>query len=266
MTVKSTWPDFFKKLETHLLHIPSVKGYHGIATLVKNLEEIISLSGKELKETYSKDNLVILPNINIRHIILFRRIDYFIFHDAIMYKYLPGWKVVILKFLQGLAISRARTVICISEYARSELVKFHAVSEDKILIIPNVVNIHFDKNFFIWVGSPKKHKQPEMINQIANELRVPIVAVGLTNDDAWSPFLQPVKNLPPVAYYSLLNSARALIVTSEDEGFHLPSMEALKMGTNVLGLQLEVLKENYGEAVNLFESLEDLIQALQCYK
>ena len=61
--------------------------------------------------------------------------------------------------------------------------------------------------------------------------------------------------------------SRGLILTSNDEGFGLPILEALRLGCNVFAPKIEVFSEIFGENIFYFEknNFESLKASLENY-
>ena len=163
---------------------------------------------------------------------------------------------------------RRATVITVSTFARGELARALDLAEQRIEVIPDGVDPHFQPpaamdrerarsalrlpaRYFLAVGNTKPHKNLRWLAGLAPHLPLPLVV--LAGPDARARLEPPpgVVCLPPVeesllpALYGL---AEALLVPSLHEGFGLPALEAMACGCPVAGARAGALPEVIGEA------------------
>ena len=55
-----------------------------------------------------------------------------------------------------------------------------------------------------------------------------------------------------------MKNAIALICTSESEGFHIPTLEALRLGTPAIVRDIEIFNELYGDNILKFSKIDHL--------
>ncbi|MEJ7798091.1 MAG: glycosyltransferase family 1 protein [Solirubrobacteraceae bacterium] len=110
--------------------------------------------------------------------------------------------------------------------------------------------------YLLWVGglqTPDPRKRIAALVKAPREL--PLVLVGATRP--WAHELPDVTltgHVPDDDLAAIYSGARALVFPSDDEGFGLPTVEALACGTPVVASDLPVLREVLGERATFVES------------
>jgi glycosyltransferase involved in cell wall biosynthesis len=120
-------------------------------------------------------------------------------------------------------------------------------------------------DYLLWVGglqTPDPRKRIAALAKAPREL--PLVLVGATKP--WAHELPDVTltgHVPDEHLAAIYSGARALVFPSDDEGFGLPTVEALACGTPVVASDLPVLREILGDRATFIESgdLEGLLAA-----
>jgi len=121
------------------------------------------------------------------------------------------------------------------------------------------------QDYLLWVGglqTPDPRKRIAALAKAPREL--PLVLVGATRP--WAHELPDVTltgYVPDDDLAAIYSGARALVFPSDDEGFGLPTVEALACGTPVVASDLPVLREVLGDRATFVESgdLEALLAA-----
>jgi len=119
--------------------------------------------------------------------------------------------------------------------------------------------------YLLWVGglqTPDPRKRVAALARTPREL--PLVLVGKTKP--WAHELPDVTltgYVPDDHLAAIYSGARALVFPSDDEGFGLPTIEALACGTPVVATDIPVLREVLGERATFVEAgdLEGLLAA-----
>lgn len=173
---------------------------------------------------------------------------------------------------------RARKVVTVSQYSRSQLCNFLAIDERRISVIPNGSD-HLSTNredhfvlerlglpfggYFLLFSSSYPHKNMRFLLRaylgIPKPMRLPIAVVGQIGDDIWPEHSvmsdQGVNVLGRVSDNDLgplYKGARALLLPSLTEGFGLPALEAMSFGCPVIASNGGALPEVCGGlAVNI---------------
>ena len=199
-----------------------------------------------------------------------------------------------LRLLVPLHIRQARIVTTVSEFSRRDLIATYALAPERVSVIPNAVqpaatppdkfrhdreaawlcSIDLDGPFFLYVGNlhPRKNV-PRLIEAFGRARRAvadlwayQLVIVGAS----WwrgGAEEQAARSLPEGAVRllgrvtdperdTLLRAATALVYPSLFEGFGLPPLEAMAVGTPVVASNTSALPEVLGDAAILVDPLD----------
>lgn len=217
-------------------------------------------------------------------------------HDMVFFD-VDGLVSSIGKFVRKLyykrAIGLSKKLFTVSEFSK-ERILHHFPTKKEIIVGYNGVShkvkeSHFQtsskENYFIYVGNIKRHKGLKTLLDAYCEatkqgLSSQLLIVGnsetfRTKDES---FLQTLKSNPNIEFtgwvsdeklIELISKAKALIQPSLYEGFGIPPLEALYLGTNVILSDIPVFKEIYdGLPVTFFKvgDDEDLSEKLLTFK
>ena len=193
------------------------------------------------------------------------------------------------KLLYNSAVSKSKGIITISEFSKSELLKFTRVNEKKINIIYCGVDynifadiesknsqINVPKQYILYVGNIKPHKNLITLLKAYEELSEAIKAnyklVILGKKDGFiTPDLEIFQfieenNLMKDIFFtgyiademvpSLYQKASLFVFPSLYEGFGLPILEAMASGVPVLSSNATSLPEVGGDAVVYFNPMD----------
>ncbi len=187
---------------------------------------------------------------------------------------------LIRKIYLKYAISRSSGVITVSKYS-AHRIKHHFPHINDICISYNgpntlLLNASSEKNesvyptpYYLYVGNVKPHKGLdtliEAFQRLPESYRLLIVGSKdsfKTNDRKVTKLLENLSSSTKIVFTgrvtdnelkSIITNAEALIQPSRYEGFGLPPLEAMLLGTPVIISDIEVFKEIYSEfPVNYF--------------
>lgn len=176
-------------------------------------------------------------------------------------------------FLYYLALQRIDQVVTVSASVIDEFVFYRAMKK-KAVIIKNAINIDYiSKNYLqekqnekyssdiLFVGRLVEAKDPlrfieivKEIKEIKNDICVQIIGAGILIDEVLEAILKfnLQSNIKILGFksnpYIYMKNTKLLIMTSKWEGFGLVAIEAMLLGTPVLGTGVGGLKsiiENY---------------------
>jgi glycosyltransferase involved in cell wall biosynthesis len=195
-------------------------------------------------------------------------------HDIIPW-ILPGYVQSPLSKLYHRASKRrtkkADHVVTVSDFSKKEIAKFLKIPEENITITPNAVDIDFhskkgkgekqERKYLIYIGGFDKRKNISQVVDVFNEHIAPkhdidLVIVGdklhqtRLYDDIHPDTRGRIKKTGFVSEEEkkhLLENAEALIHLSLYEGFNIPVLEALHVGTPVLISNIPPHREVAGE-------------------
>ncbi|MDD3877589.1 MAG: glycosyltransferase family 1 protein [Bacteroidales bacterium] len=167
------------------------------------------------------------------------------------------------KFLLPRLCKKALTIFTVSDFIKKELGKVFSVPSQKIMVVPNgIPEMVFDEQklnpfpYLLLTGIYNPRKNASFVIDLLPELKkhyFHIVGVGadddiygkvILNDDEQLHVLKYVKESH---YYTLMKHADALVFPSEYEGFGIPVLEALMLGTPVIVPDLPEYRDSFGE-------------------
>jgi len=200
-------------------------------------------------------------------------------------------KASFFRSLVSRAVRKAYRIIAVSETTKSQLVTMFPQSKDKTVVIyesyeERLVRIAsaLDKglvngSYFLYVGNRKRHKNLgrviEALSRISDK-SIKFVIAGQKDGAGPDEIERQAKELNlehRVLFFvnpsdevlaSLYKEAQFLIQPSLVEGFGLPPLEALSLGTPVLLSDIPIFREIYEDAAEYFDpfSVEDIAQKI----
>jgi glycosyltransferase involved in cell wall biosynthesis len=168
--------------------------------------------------------------------------------------------------LRHLAVQRAAGVIVPTEAVARDAVDHLKLEREGVTVIPEAADavmyprseqqiaavrasLGLPERFLVWVGS-LRHPDPgkHLAKLAAAPRQLPLVLVGSTR-----PWARELPNVILTGQVSdeqlaaIYSGAHALMLSSKDEGFGLPAVEALACGTPVVACESPALREVLGE-------------------
>lgn len=186
--------------------------------------------------------------------------------------------------LRQLAVQRAVRVIVPTEAVAGDAVRRLGLERERIDVISEAPDptmyarselevadvrerFSLPPDYLLWVGSllhpdPRKH----VAKLVAAPRELPLVLVGPTRP--WAHELQDVILTGQVSdeqLAAIYTGAHALVLASDDEGFGLPTVEALACGTPVAVCEVPALREVLGGRASFVEpgDMKALIQSAE---
>jgi glycosyltransferase involved in cell wall biosynthesis len=186
--------------------------------------------------------------------------------------------------LRHLAVQRAVRVIVPTEAVARDAVAHMRLQREQVVVIPEAadatmyrrepqeiakVRAQFElpERFLVWVGGLQHPDPSKHIAKLAAAAReLPLVLVGPTRP--WAHELPNVILTGQVSdeqLAAIYSGAHALVLSSKDEGFGLPAVEALACGTPVVACESPALREVLGERATFVApgDMDGLIAAAQ---
>lgn len=169
------------------------------------------------------------------------------------------------------ATRRAKKIITVSNFSKSEIIKYYGVDENKIVVAPNgwqhFARINYDENtlaryglekdsYYFAMSSLEPNKNFKWIaDQAVKNSDDLYVVAGSINEKVFSEGLgfKCPANMKLIGYVrdeeakTLMRDCKAFLFPSIYEGFGIPPLEAMSAGAKrIVVLDNEVMKEVYG--------------------
>jgi glycosyltransferase involved in cell wall biosynthesis len=204
-------------------------------------------------------------------------------HDVVPLKRRSEYLRTGIRFrMRYLAVERSARLIVPTAVVAGEVVEHLGIDREQIVVIheapapaltqrgPEEVAAARERyglpaEYLLWVGgleTPDPRKRIAALARTPREL--PLVLVGATKP--WAHELPDVTltgRVPDDDLAAIYSGARALVFPSDDEGFGLPTVEALACGTPVVASDIPVLREVLGDRATFVDGadLEGLLAA-----
>ncbi len=184
--------------------------------------------------------------------------------------------------MRYLAVERSARLIVPTAVVAEEVVEHLRIDPERVVVIHEAVapklstrspqevaaarkRYQLPEEYLLWVGgleTPDPRKRIAALARTPREL--PLVLVGATKP--WAHELPDVTltgRVPDEDLAAIYTGARALVFPSDDEGFGLPTVEALACGTPVVASDIAVLREVLGDRATFVDGadLEGLLAA-----
>jgi glycosyltransferase involved in cell wall biosynthesis len=174
------------------------------------------------------------------------------------------------KFLIPRLSKRSLIIITVSQFIKDEIITEFSIPENKIKIVHNSIpNMNFEHSdilpfrYLFLTGIYNKRKNASFVIELLPEIKkrgLHIVGVGSDESIYGNSNFQPdehlhlLKHISDQEYYSLLKNAEALVFPSNYEGFGIPLLEALMLGTPVITTDIAVFRESFGDMPIYYQS------------
>jgi glycosyltransferase involved in cell wall biosynthesis len=194
-------------------------------------------------------------------------------HDLIPLKRRSEYLRTGVRFrLRYMAVERAARIIVPTEAVARDAVDHLAIARDRVVVIPEAAapsmrpidaatvatvrkRYALPDDYLVWVGGLEHPDPRKRVAALAETPReIPLVLVGPTK--AWAHELPDVTLTGHVSdddLAAIYTGARALVLSSDDEGFGLPSVEALACGTPVVACDVPALREVLADRATFVE-------------
>ncbi len=179
------------------------------------------------------------------------------------------------------AVIKARHIIVPSQTVKEELVDYYHLESEKISVIyegvderiNSKISLNIDKPYFVYTGNAYPHKNLERLveaiiflnKNLGKKAYLAIASARnvfterlqkLINKMNASEFVKTLGFVPDEEIGGLYKNSVAFVFPSMSEGFGLPGLEAIKMGTLVIASDIPVFKEIYKDNAMYFNPLD----------
>lgn len=184
-----------------------------------------------------------------------------------------------------------RKVITVSEFSKSEIIRYTGIPAARIEVIPLSVDKAFDQfipvpipedNYILYVGNVKPHKNLKICLEALYALNDPalkLVIVGkregfVTAEDSLRDDIEKLGgrvvftgHVPDDLLKSYYKNARLFLFPSKYEGFGLPILEAMKFGLPILASKSASIPEVGDDKIMYFDAYDpkDLLKQLRLF-
>jgi glycosyltransferase involved in cell wall biosynthesis len=275
----------------YLIGNPALLKKYEKAVVIEDLTQPYSVKGllKFNKKRINKEcDCIILPNFLIPFGIKIP--IHSVMHDLIFLdiKETVNGKIDYLekKILLKRCMKKSKTIACVSAFTKSRCeyhfkkyshkcyVNYNGLSQDIIEYGKNH-KVSEKSNNIVFVGNVKRHKGlTTLLDAFSkvedDDIKLKIIGeregfiTGLDLDENAYKNVQFTGRLSNEQLYSEIQKAKFLVLPSVYEGFGLPPLEALYLGTQPIISDIEVFREIYKDLpVIYFEDVNDLTKKLQ---
>lgn len=302
--IKSLLPFFLEKFEVILLGSRAEIREYIWSNGVKVLEcesKVYSMNEQfELPLKIPKCDFFWSPHYNIPILPIKAKFRVVTIHDAFhlaFYDTLNFVQKIYAKTIFNQALGRSDIVFSISNFSRSEILKY-TKTDKNILVVPNAIdeerfNSHYDSNtlevvaknyglpkdFILFVGNVKPHKNLKNLLFALEKMDLNLVIVGkkdgfITSDSTISEIIW-TKNLIDRIFFTgyvkdkdiaaIYNLAKLFVFPSLYEGFGIPPLESQACGCPVVCSNAASLPEVCRDSVLYFNphNVEDIRNKIQ---
>lgn len=179
------------------------------------------------------------------------------------------------------AAKRAKLIITVSEFSKSEIIKYYNIKPEKIIVVPNGWQ-HFEKiiydenvlkkynllrnNYYFAMSSLEPNKNFKCIAEISkNNPKEKFVIAGSINEKVFARGLgfNCPANMQLIGYVTdeeaktLMRDCKVFLFPSIYEGFGIPPLEAMSAGAKrIIVSDIPVMHEIFGESVDYIDKIE----------
>jgi glycosyltransferase involved in cell wall biosynthesis len=175
--------------------------------------------------------------------------------------------------LRYMAVQRATRLIVPTRAVADDVIERLEIDEDRLTVIPEAAvasmyprseveiaaarkRYSLPDEYLLWVGGLLHPDPRKRVAALAAATRtMPLVLTGPAN--RWAHELPDVTltgHVPDDDLAAIYSGAHALVFPSDDEGFGLPTVEALACGTPVVACDVPALREVLGDRATFVES------------
>lgn len=239
---------------------------------------VLPLQARGARVLYSPANLA--PALSARNAV--------VIHDVAPLRHPEAYSSVYVAYQRRMlptVARRARLVLTVSEFSRSELGELLDVEPGRIAVVPGGVDERFQpgvpsdavrsrfglrRPYVLALGTASARKNIAVLEPVARELAGEGVELVLGGSDRGylrgaSTSLRRLGYVPEPDLPALYGGAEAFVMPSRHEGFGLPCLEAMACGVPVVAADAAALPATCGSAATLVppEDAATILEALR---
>lgn len=216
-------------------------------------------------------------------------------HDAIFLRYPEHYPFIDRKIYDAktrYACNKADIIVAISEQTKNDLITFYNISPEKIVVVYNSVDVHFQKgisdntiqeklpsNYILTVGNIVERKNHTTLlkayNDVSKDISEDLVIVGRgalkeklqaeIRELGISNRVHFIENISTAQLVSLYQHAKLFVYPSLFEGFGIPVAEAMFCKTPIITSNISSLTEVGGNYASYFspKNTEELSEKIK---
>lgn len=215
---------------------------------------------------------------------LFKLNQFMTIHDAAVFEANSAYSSIFVlwyQFLFAVQARLSRKIFTVSTFSAKRLIQALPALKNKIFITPNghehILRIKSDddflrsyglkyKSYYFLLGSFNPNKNIKIILEIAKNLKnsdIIFVITGGINSESFAKVCNSMPTSKNIRYLgqvddsklkSLYLNAKCLIFPSVYEGFGIPVLEALALGTNVIASDIPAIREVGEDLISYFQA------------
>lgn len=190
-------------------------------------------------------------------------------------KWHSTWFRIVYSVLLPFLLKSTKTIVTVSQTTKKEICQRLDIDPDKIFVIHSAVSEDFNRfekvpiegRYVLFVGSMDPRKNLSTLIAAFSRIKTQGISLKIVGGkDAIFNYQELTASKPNIAFlgrvddytlFQLYSNAVAFVFPSVYEGFGLPPLEAMHRGCPVIGSDIEVLHEIYGESMLYFDPKDE---------
>ncbi len=188
-------------------------------------------------------NLISVPNIHIQYVHSLPKNCFGVVRPTPLQRYTHYDSFCVPMYTR--ALHKTPYILTNSRHMKQTILKYthaHATVIHPPIIIPHRLPRRHPNSYYLYVGRIDREKHIELGIKACNDLGVPFIIVGATNEPQYEQYLRSIagSTITFLGYqtdkhiHALYQGARAVLFTSKNEDFGIAPLEAMAHGVPVI--------------------------------